>query len=68
MSAALVAIAYEYGRLAFERGARRVPALDPNVGRLLQKGARVGSASEMLAAWLKGWDDSNLRRVAEVAR
>ena len=51
--------ARELGRLAFERGAKSIPALDPELLKLLE-GNKLGEGLPILEAWTNGWHKANL--------
>jgi N12 class adenine-specific DNA methylase/GGDEF domain-containing protein len=50
--------ALQAGKAAFERGAKRVPALDVELSQILKGSGN--KASKLLDSWLKGWDDANI--------
>ena len=54
--------AYELGVKAFNRGIKRAPMLDKNLVRML-KGKEVADTSsiDIMDAWLKAWDTTNLK-------
>lgn len=58
--AALEQRARELGAAAFHRGARCVPALDPDFLPLLPSGCSVGTSLPILSAWHRGWTEANL--------
>lgn len=47
------------GQAAFAAGAKRIPANDPALRRLLRQHGKVRS-SDILTSWLKGWDRANI--------
>lgn len=47
------------GRAAFSAGAKRVPANDPALARLLRQHGKTRS-NDIITAWLKGWDQANV--------
>lgn len=54
--------AKDFGKVAFENGAPRIPALDVVLFAEYLTGAQVGSkkAGTAMKAWLAGWDEANL--------
>lgn len=54
--------ARDEGRKAFERGAGRAPALNQDFlkASVLDAAAQSGGLSELLGAYLAGWDAANL--------
>jgi hypothetical protein len=56
--------AEKFGREAFHRGQKAIPALDKYFDRLLSKlalGAGTGESVPLLKAWQRGWNDENFK-------
>jgi hypothetical protein len=58
--------AKDLGKMAFENGAPRIPALDPALFATFLTGAQVGDkkASKAMRQWLAGWDQANIHGFA----
>lgn len=54
----------QLGKAAFERGAKRVPAQDPDFCKALY--GQNGNTLPMLKAWISAWDKANLAAPVEV--
>jgi len=52
---------YEYGKRAFNRGLKCVPAWDKEFLDNIIKGLKVGEGIQYGKAWLKGWTEANLK-------
>ena len=59
--------AVELGKKAFHNGTKRSPALDKELGKLIDdNGARRTNQTPYLKAWLKGWDTENLKESVDI--
>jgi len=56
--------AKEYGKKAYKNGNHRAPALDTEFTKQLNPG--VGANSELLKAWLKGYDTEVINDIMAV--
>lgn len=61
MEKTLRLVSYEYGRLAFEKGKKCVPAWDKDFCENILAGLKNGESIKYLKAWSKGWTDANLK-------
>lgn len=52
--------AYEFGKLAFEKGIRCAPAMDREFLEAHIKGLPVGGGAKLMKQWIKGWTEANL--------
>ena len=59
-SGGIIAKAEKLGEKAFLKGTKRQPTLDNDMMKLL-KGDKIGESSNKLDAWLRGWDNANIK-------
>ena len=61
MSNLLKDVSYGLGVKAFKDGKKRIPAMDKLLLENCITGCKNGESIPYLKAWLKGWDEMNLR-------
>jgi hypothetical protein len=54
-------LAYSFGAAAFNHKKPRIPANDKEFIDQFMNGTKVGECLPFIKAWLKGWDESNLK-------
>ena len=54
-------LSYNFGKIAFEKGKRCVPALDEEFLNKIITGLKVGEGLPYYKAWSSGWMDANLK-------
>lgn len=51
---------YDFGKLAFEKGMKCIPAMDKEFLDIYIKGLVGGKGKRFIKQWIKGWTEANL--------